>query len=52
MPWTVFWNPMNGGFSISGSSPGPVTDEAFMRQERVNTRLRSKVFATFALADD
>lgn len=47
MPWTVHADPLEGTFSISGSSPGPVTTPAYLRQVEINARLGGKVLAVF-----
>ncbi|MGO4441018.1 hypothetical protein [Rhizobium sp. RAF56] len=47
MPWTVHADPVKGTFSISGSSPGPVTTPAYLRQVEITGRLGGKVLAAF-----
>ncbi|TPM02798.1 hypothetical protein FJ960_16645 [Mesorhizobium sp. B2-3-11] len=47
MPWTVHSDPVTGTFSISGSSPGPVTTPAYLRQVEITGRLGGKVLAAF-----
>lgn len=47
MPWTVHADPVKRTFSISGSSPGPVTTPAYLRQVKITRRLGGKVLAAF-----
>lgn len=47
MPWTVHADPVERTFSISGSSPGPVTTPAYLRQVEITGRLGGKVLAAF-----
>jgi hypothetical protein len=47
MPWTIHANPVKRTFSISGSSPGPVTTPAYLRQVEITGRLGGKVLAAF-----
>ncbi|MDP3410001.1 hypothetical protein [Bosea sp. (in: a-proteobacteria)] len=47
-PWTVHADPERHSFSISGSSPGPVTSPEFQRQEAINGQLGGKVLSTFS----
>lgn len=47
MPWTVEYEPQTGGFSISGSSPGPQTSPEYERQETINNYLGGHVLAVF-----
>ena len=47
MPWTVHADPVKRTFSISGSSPGPVTTPAYLRQVEITGRLGGKVLAAF-----
>jgi len=47
MPWTVHADPVKHTFSISGSSPGPVTTPAYLRQVEINHRLGGRVLAAF-----
>lgn len=47
MPWTVHYDPKTGVFSISGSSPGPVTTPEYERQVAINGLLGGKVLAIF-----
>lgn len=49
MPWTVSFDPANGRFGISGSSPGPVTTPQFERQENINGRLGGKVLSVYTV---
>lgn len=47
MPWTIHADPVRRTFSISGSSPGPVTTRAYLRQVEITGRLGGKVLAAF-----
>jgi len=47
MPWTIHADPVKRTFSISGSSPGPVTTPAYLRQVEITSRLGGKVLAVF-----
>lgn len=51
MPWTVHADPVSRSFSISGSSPGPVTTPAYLRQVEINDRLGGRVLAAFPMGD-
>lgn len=51
MPWKVFYDPKQGSFKISGSSPGPVTTPGYDRQVNINGRLGGKVLATYSVGD-
>ena len=48
MPWTVTFDPSNGTFGFSGSSPGPVVTPEYQRQVEINGRLGGKVLAVYA----
>ncbi|MBL8580592.1 MAG: hypothetical protein JNK47_25640, partial [Mesorhizobium sp.] len=52
MPWTVSYDPKSGAFSMSGSSPGPVTTPEYERQENINSRLGGKVLAAYSIDTD
>jgi len=52
MPWTVSYDGKSGSFSISGSSPVPVTAPEFERQESINGLLGGKVLAAFFVDSD
>lgn len=52
MPWTVAFDPTNGSFRISGSSPGPVTTPAYERQTNINGRLGGNVLAAYSAGED
>ncbi|TIV11205.1 MAG: hypothetical protein E5W00_04640 [Mesorhizobium sp.] len=52
MPWTVHADPVKGTFSISGSSPVPVTTPEYRRQVEITGRLGGKVLAAFPRIDD
>ncbi|TIX85905.1 MAG: hypothetical protein E5V21_02505 [Mesorhizobium sp.] len=52
MPWTVHADPVKGTFSISGSSPVPVTIPEYRRQVEITGRLGGKVLAAFPRIDD
>ena len=47
MPWTITFDPHNGTFGFSGSSPGPVTTSEYRRQVEINGRLGGKVLAVY-----
>lgn len=47
MPWTVHADPVKRTFSISGSSPAPVTTPAYLRQVEITARLGGRVLAAF-----
>lgn len=47
MPWTVGYDPANGAFSISTSSPGAVQTPEYKRQVEINVRLGGKVLASY-----
>lgn len=47
MPWTVSFDPKEGSFGISGSSPGAVRSPEYDRQCQINGRLGGKVMALY-----
>ena len=49
MPWRVEWTE-RGGLSIFGSSPGPVTDKSYERQQMINCRLDGHMVAVYMMA--
>ncbi len=49
MEWTVSYDPGRGSFSISGSSPGPVTTPEYERQAAINSRLGGKALSAFVV---
>jgi hypothetical protein len=51
MAWTVEYG-VDGSFGISGNSPGPETDAAFDRQQKINSLLNGRVFAAYANSDE
>jgi hypothetical protein len=51
MPWTVSFDPNNGTFGFSGSSPGPVTTPEYLRQVEINGRLGGRVLAVYTTGE-
>ena len=51
MAWTVELSD-DGRFGISGNSPGPETNAAYERQEKINSFLDGRVFAAYANSED
>ena len=47
MPWTIHADPVKRTLSISGSSPGPVTTPAYLRQVEISAQLGGRVLAAF-----
>lgn len=52
MPWTIHADPVKRTFSISGSSPGPVTSPAYLRQVEISAQLGGRVLAAFPEHDE
>lgn len=52
MPWTIHADPVKRTFSISGSSPGPVTTPAYLRQVEISAQLGGRVLAAFPEHDE
>jgi hypothetical protein len=52
MPWTVHSDPVRRTFSISGSSPVPVTTPEYLRQVEITARLGGKILAAFPVPGD
>jgi hypothetical protein len=50
--YTVGFEPRSKSFSISTSSPGPVTTPQFERQEAINAALTGSVFVVFGHPED
>lgn len=51
MPWTIHADPAKRTFSISGSSAGPVTSPAYLRQVEITAQLGGRVLAAFPEQD-
>ena len=51
MAWTVEYG-KDGSFGVSGNSPGPETDAAYDRQQKINSYLGGRVFAAYADAEE
>lgn len=51
MPYTVGYDPETGSFSISCSSPGPITSPEYLVQEAVNKYLGSRVMSVFRMSE-
>lgn len=51
MPWTVSFDPSDGSFSISGSSPGPVKTPELARQDSINSLLGGRALALYIRED-
>lgn len=52
MPWTIHADPVKRTFSISGSSPGPVTTPSYLRQVEISAQLGGRVLAAFPEHDE